>query len=50
MGLDKVVIVGQNPSGAEKPKKNDTIDRLLNWCTAWGLTNFEFMNCSDVDW
>ena len=47
MGLDKVVIVGQNPSGAEKPKKNDTIDRLLNWCTAWGLTNFEFMNCSD---
>ena len=47
MGLDKVIIVGQNPSGAEKPKKNDTIDRLLNWCTAWGLTNFEFMNCSD---
>ena len=47
MGQNKVVIVCLYPSGADLPKKNDTIDRLLNWCTAWGLTNFEFMNCSD---
>ena len=42
-----LLIVGQNPSSAKKAKKNDSLDRLLDWCTAWKLDEWDFMNCSD---
>ena len=42
-----ILIVGQNPSSAKKAKKNDSLDRLLDWCTAWKLDKWDFMNCSD---
>ena len=42
-----ILIVGQNPSSAKKAKKNDSLDRLLDWCTAWKLDEWDFMNCSD---
>lgn len=42
-----ILIVGQNPSSAKKARKNDSLDRLLDWCTAWKLDKWDFMNCSD---
>ena len=45
MGLDKVIIVGQNPSSVEK---SGTFRKLDQWTAEWKLNRgYDFMNCSD---
>ena len=45
MGLDSVIIVGQNPSADEN---SVTFRKLDQWTTEWKLyENYDFMNCSD---
>ena len=45
MGLDKVIIVGQNPSSVEK---SGTFRKLNQWTAEWKLnTGYDFMNCSE---
>ena len=45
MGLDKVIIVGQNPSAIEK---SGTFKKLDQWTAEWKLNGgYDFMNCSD---
>ena len=45
MGMDKVIIVGQNPSAVEK---SGTFKKLDQWTAEWKLNSgYDFMNCSD---
>ena len=45
MGMDKVIIVGQNPSAVEK---SGTFKELDQWVAEWKLNSgYDFMNCSD---
>ena len=43
--MDKVIIVGQNPSPVEK---SGTFRKLDQWVAEWKLNSgYDFMNCSD---
>ena len=45
MGMDKVIIVGQNPSSVEK---SGTFRKLNQWTAEWKLNSgYDFMNCSE---
>ena len=45
MGLDKVIIVGQNPSSVEK---SGTFRKLNQWTAKWKLNSgYDFMNGSE---
>ena len=45
MGLDKIIIVGQNPSSVEK---SSTFRKLNQWTNEWKITRkYDFMNCSE---
>ena len=45
MGLDSVIVVGQNPSAVEK---SGTFKKLDQWVAEWKLNGgYDFMNCSD---
>lgn len=44
--MDKILIVGQNPSRVNTPKCRTHI-KLTEWRKQWNVDKFKFINCSD---